>query len=287
MHRKDRYPRGVEEVGIMKNPYESIPAIIENIVAETPTIKTFVVRPEGEVSFSTGQFVELSVPGIGEAPFTPSSNPNIKERMEITIMNVGRVTKILHEVKPNTRVGIRGPYGKGYPLKDFEGKEVLIVGGGVGLAPLRSLLYALFNEIDRYKKIVIRYGARTPNDIMYKSSIPEWAKMDRVDMVTTVDTGDETWKGNVGLVTTILKDLPIDLNNSVSVVCGPPIMMKFTTFKLLDIGFQPKDIYLSMEKNMSCGIGKCGHCRIDKYYVCQDGPVFTYDKIKDAHEVWD
>lgn len=271
----------------MKNPYESIPAVIENIIEETPTIKTFVVRPEIEIPFQTGQFVELSVPGIGEAPFTPSSNPNIKERMEITIMNVGRVTKILHQMKPGSRIGIRGPYGKGYPLKDFEGKEILIVGGGVGLAPLRSLLFALFNEIDKYKKIVVRYGARTPKDIVYKYHIPEWAQKEKVDLVTTVDTGDETWKGNVGLVTTILKDLPISLNNSVSVVCGPPIMMKFTTFKLLEIGFQPKDIYLSMEKNMSCGIGKCGHCRIDKYYVCQHGPVFTYDKIKDAHEVWD
>lgn len=269
------------------NPYEHIPSVIENIVEETSTIKTFTIRPQENIPFATGQFVELAVPGIGEAPFTPSSNPKIKEKMEITIMNVGAVTKKLHEMRPNTRVGVRGPYGKGYPLQEFTGKEILIVGGGVGLAPLRSLLYTLFNEIEKYKKLVIRYGAKTPNDIVYKLSIPEWAKMDKVDLVNTVDTGDETWKGNVGLVTTILKDLPIDLSNSVSIVCGPPIMMKFTTFKLLDLGYQPKDIYLSMEKNMSCGIGKCGHCRIDKFYVCQDGPVFTYDKIKDAHEIWD
>lgn len=288
MYRKDRYTGSVKKVGNkMKNPYESIPAVIEDIITETSAIKTFVIRPEEEISFTTGQFVELSMPGIGEAPFTPSSNPYIKNKMEITIMNAGRVTKLFHESKSNTKVGIRGPYGKGYPLKEFEGKDIAIIGGGVGLAPLRSLLLALFNEIDRYNKIVVRYGAKTPKDIVYKSSIPEWAKKDKVDFVTTVDLGDETWKGNVGIVTTIVKDLPVDLNNSVSIVCGPPIMMKFTTFKLLDIGYHPKDIYLSMEKNMSCGIGKCGHCRIDKFYVCQHGPVFKYEQIKDAHELWD
>jgi NAD(P)H-flavin reductase len=183
-------------------------------------------------------------------------------------------------------LGIRGPYGAGYPLDKFAGKDILIVGGGVGLAPLRSLLFSLFADIDKYNKVVLRYGCRTPDDIIYKESIPLWSKKEKVDVVTTVDVGHPQWKGNVGLVTTILKDLPVDLNNAVSIVCGPPIMMKFVTLKLLDLGFRPQDIYLSMEKNMSCGLGKCGHCRIGSYYICKDGPVFTYEQLKDLHDIW-
>ena len=271
----------------MKNIYRPIEATVEEVIVETPTIKTFVLRPKEPLGFKTGQFIELTLPGIGEAPFTPSSDPNAKDKIDVTIMNVGRVTSLLHGLSKNVSLGIRGPYGKGYPLDKFEGKDILIVGGGVGLAPLRSLLFSLFAEIDRYNKVVLRYGARTPSDIMYKNAIPEWAKRKKVDIVTTVDVGDPTWEGNVGLVTTILKDLPVDLHKTISIVCGPPIMMKFVTLKLLDLGFKPQDIYLSMEKNMSCGLGKCGHCRIGRYYICKDGPVFMYEDLKDIHDIWD
>jgi len=269
------------------NPYQPIKAVIEGIIEETPTIKTFVLKPEKEFSFQTGQFIELSFSGFGEGPFTPSSDPGIKDRLEVTIMNVGRLTSKLHTLSPGERVGIRGPYGKGYPIEEFVNKDILIVGGGVGLAPLRSLIFALFSDLKKYNKVVLRYGARTPKDIVYKNYLPEWSKKEKVDVLVTVDTGDENWKGNVGLVTSILKDLPIDVNNAVAVVCGPPIMMKFTTLKLLDIGFKPKDIYLSMEKNMSCGLGKCGHCRLGRFYVCKDGPVFRYEEIKEIEDIWD
>lgn len=271
----------------MKNIYQPIEGVIEDIISETPAIKTFVIRPKEDFSFRTGQFVELTLPGIGEAPFTPSSDPNVKEKIDVTIMKAGRITTLLHGLPKNSTVGIRGPYGKGYPLEKFEGKDILIVGGGVGLAPLRSLLLSLFADIDRYNKVVLRYGARTSADIVYKELLPVWAKKKKADVVTTVDVGSPDWNGNVGLVTTILKDLPIDLKKAVAVVCGPPIMMKFVTLKLLDIGFRPQDIHLSMEKNMSCGLGKCGHCRIGKFYACKDGPVFTYEEIKDLHEIWD
>jgi len=271
----------------MKNIYRPIEAKLEDIITESPTIKTFVLRCKEHFEFTTGQFAELTLPGVGEAPFTPSSNPNIKDKIEMTIMNVGRVTSLLHNSPTNISLGIRGPYGKGYPLEDFFGKDILIVGGGVGLAPLRSLLFSLFDQITKFNKIVLRYGARTPSDMIYKDALPQWAKKSKVDLVTTVDVGEPGWQGNVGLVTTILKDLPVDLNKSVAIVCGPPIMMKFVTLKLLDLGFQPPQIYLSMEKNMSCGLGKCGHCRIGKYYICKDGPVFTYEQLKDIHDIWD
>lgn len=271
----------------MKDIYQPREAVVEDIIIETPTIKTFVLRPKEDFAFKPGEFIELTLPGIGEAPFTPSSDPNVKDKLDVTIMNVGRVTGLIHNLSKNTSLGIRGPYGKGYPLDKFAGKDVLVVGGGVGLAPLRSLLFSLFADIDKYNKVVLRYGARTPDDMVYKESIPQWAKRKKVDVVTTVDVGDTTWKGNVGLVTTILKDLPVDLNKTVAVVCGPPIMMKFVTLKLLDLGFKPPDIYLSMEKNMSCGLGKCGHCRIGRYYTCKDGPVFCYEDLKDIPDIWD
>jgi len=271
----------------MKNIYRPIEATIEDIITESPTIKTFVLKPREQFEFKTGQFIELTLPGIGEAPFTPSSDPNVLDKIDVTIMNVGRVTSVLHSCPKNTSVGIRGPYGKGYPLDKFKGKDVLIVGGGVGLAPLRSLLFTLFAQIDNYNKVILRYGARSPADIIYKESIPLWAKKKKVDVFTTVDTGDSTWKGHVGLVTTILKDLPVDLKTAVAIVCGPPIMMKFGTLKLLELGFRSQDIYLSMEKNMSCGLGKCGHCRIGRFYACKDGPVFTYEQLKDLPEIWD
>ncbi|MDD5585139.1 MAG: FAD/NAD(P)-binding protein [Candidatus Omnitrophica bacterium] len=257
------------------------------IIDETPTIKTFVFKPEFDFAFETGQFVELTYPGVGEAPFTPSSNPNKKDEFEVTIMKVGNVTGLFHAVKPGDVLGMRGPYGHGYPLDTFAGKEILIVGGGVGLAPLRSLIYALYARISDFKKIVICYGARTPTDIVYKYQLDEFKKQKNVEFRMTVDRGDDTWKGNVGLVTTILNNLPINIKEAIGVVCGPPIMMKFANLKLLELGFQTTNIYLSMEKNMSCGLGKCGHCRLGKYYICKDGPVFRYEDIKDVWDIWD
>jgi NAD(P)H-flavin reductase len=267
-----------------------IPAKIEHIVEETHNIKTFTVRPEQPIPFKAGQFMELTVPGLGEAPFTPSSSPAVSDHMEITIVRVGKVTERLHSLSPGADVGIRGPLGQPYPLDDFHGREVLIVGGGVGLAPLRALLFALFEEMDRYKKIIVRYGARTPSDLVYRDALSEaWDKGDALDLMVTVDKGDESWTGHEGVVTTILEGdkLTSDVTNGVAVVCGPPIMMRFATLSLLESGYARKNIYLSMEKNMSCGVGKCGHCRLGPYYACKDGPVFSYDKIESLPKIWD
>jgi len=272
----------------MNNPYCPVKGRITDIIEETPVIKTFKLKLDKNIPFKTGQFVEMTVPGIGEAPFTPSSNPKIEDTMDLTIMKAGRVTSVLHGMNAGDEIAVRGPYGAGYPLRDFEGKEILIVGGGVGLAPLRSLILALLNERKKYKRVVVKYGSRSPKDIVYKNLIKEWAGNKDLELEVTVDVRDETWKGNVGLITTLVKrDMGIDMANSVVVVCGPPIMMKFTTFKLIDIGYEPRSIHLSMEKNMSCGLGKCGHCRIGPYYACKDGPVFTYDKLSGLHGIWE
>lgn len=270
------------------NPYQPINCEIIDIIDESPTIKSFVVVPEEQFNFKTGQFVELTLPGEGEAPFTPSSSPSVTDKMEITIMKAGHVTGLLHEASKGQKVGIRGPYGNGYPIDDFAGKEVYIVGGGVGLAPIRSLFLTLVERIKDFKAVVCRFGAKTPEDFIYKKKLfGPWQNIKGVDMELTVDETDGQWKGNVGVVTTICKKGDVNVKNAVAIICGPPIMMKFATMKVIEFGFRPQDIYLSMEKNMSCGIGKCGHCMLGKYYVCKDGPVFTYEQIKDYPNIWD
>ena len=271
-----------------QNPYQPINGEIIDIIDESPTIKTFVVVPEESFRFETGQFVELTLPGVGEAPFTPSSSPADTEKMEITIVKAGLVTDLLHQCNKGQKVGIRGPYGNGYPLDDFVGKEVYIVGGGVGLAPIRSLFLALVDRIKDFKSVVCRFGAKTPDDFIYKNTLfGFWQKIDGVNIGLTVDKSNGDWSGNVGVVTSILRKDDVDIKNAVAAVCGPPVMMKYATMKLLEFGFPAENIYLSMEKNMSCGIGKCGHCMIGKYYVCKDGPVFTYGQIKEYPDIWD
>ena len=270
-----------------KNPYRPIETEVLEVITESSVIKTVKLRPKEAIEFETGQFIEMTVPGIGEAPFTPSSSPSVKNTMDVSVMKAGRVTSGIHNLKKGDTVGLRGPYGKGYPLGDFKNKDVLVLGGGVGLAPLRSLMYTLFDMMDDFKKVYFRYGAKTPSDIIYKEEVKQWSERRDLDFQITVDKGDDGWKGHVGLVTTILDGMNLMPADAIAIVCGPPVMMKFATFKLVELGFRDENIYLSMEKNMSCGIGKCGHCRIGTYYTCKDGPVFTYDKIKGFHEVWD
>ena len=270
------------------SPYQSIPAVLEKVAAETPNIKTFWLRPQEPVPFRTGQFVELTVPGLGEAPFTPSSSPAVADKMEVTIMKAGTVTNRLHELKAGAKLGVRGPYGKGYPMEELHGKELLILGGGVGLAPLRSLLYQVFEDMAKFPRVMLLYGAKSPADLVYAGQLQEWAKRDKkFEVLVTVDAGDNGWKGNVGVVTTLLGKVKLNLDNTAAVVCGPPVMMKFGTLELVQTGLAKDRLYLSMEKNMSCGLGKCGHCRLGPYYVCQDGPVFTYDKIEALAGLWE
>jgi NAD(P)H-flavin reductase len=273
---------------MMRNLYQPVNAEIAETIEESPTIKSFVIVPDAPLPFATGQFVELTLPGEGEAPFTPSSSPAQTERMEITIMKAGRVTGLLHACGPGQRVGLRGPYGRGYPVDEFAGRHVYIVGGGVGLAPIRSLFLTLVDRIGDFRSVVCRFGAKTPDDFIYKKTLfGEWQKLPEVEMKLTVDKANGDWDGHVGVVTTILNRKDVDIAQAVAVVCGPPVMMKFVTVSLLDFGFDPNNIYLSMEKNMSCGFGKCGHCMLGKYYVCKDGPVFTYGQIGQYPNIWD
>jgi NAD(P)H-flavin reductase len=271
-----------------QNLYQPLTGEITEIIEESPTIKSFVVIPQEDFVFKTGQFVELTLPGEGEAPFTPSSTPARTDQMEITIMNAGRITQRLHQCQPGQQVGLRGPYGHGYPIDRFVGKTVYIIGGGVGLAPIRSLFLTLIDRLDDLQGIVCRFGARTPQDFIYKDTLfGAWQNIEGVDIKLTADQANGAWDGHVGVVTSIMDPRDVKLRQSVAVVCGPPIMMKYVTIKLLDFGFAEEDIYLSMEKNMSCGFGKCGHCMIGPYYVCKDGPVFTFAQMKHQRNIWD
>jgi NAD(P)H-flavin reductase len=267
------------------NPYQSQKAVIEKVIPETPGIKTFIVKPENPFSFQCGQFAEISLLGVGEGPFAMSSTSTKPEELEFTIQNVGYMTSRLHQLKAGDQVGIRGPYGNGFSLDEFYGKEVLLLVGGVGFPPARALLYSLIREKKKFERILMCYGARTPEDIVYKYQIEQFRK--EIELHLTVDKADANWKETEGVVTVLLDKVKVNLKNSVSVVIGPPIMMKFGTLKLLEVGFQPKDIYLSMERKMYCGIGQCRHCMIDKYFICKDGPVFKYEQLKDLPDIWE
>ena len=271
---------------IDQNPYMPVEARLVEVIEETPTIKTLVLEPKELLAFRSGQFMQLTYPGVGEAPFTPSSNPREPERQEITILKTGAVTDQLHEAKAGDMLGLRGPFGKGYPIDRFRGKEVLLVGGGVGLAPLRALIYALINGISEFKRVCIRYGARTPSELLYHGSYDKWRATKSVDFEETVDVGVNGWKGHVGVVTTLLDGLDIDTRNAYVVSCGPPVMLKFVTLKCIELGFKPAQIYLSMNRRMSCGMGICGRCNIGPYYLCKDGPDMCYEDIMDYNDVF-
>lgn len=269
-----------------KNIYQPLLFKLNKVVEESPLIKTFFLTPDKPFEFVTGQFVEVTIDGLGEAPYTPSSSAWIKDRMEITIMKAGYVTEKMHALKGGEILGIRGPFGRGYPLENFYGKEVIILGGGVGIAPLRCLLLTMLEEADKFKKIHICFGAKTPADFIYKDWYKELADHPKVNLLRAVDKADESWQEAEGVVTVLLDKLKVDFQDCVAVVCGPPIMMKFGTFRLLELGVKDANVYLSMEKNMSCGLGKCGHCAMGDYFVCKDGPVFTYNEIKDYPNIW-
>lgn len=269
-----------------RNIYRPLRAKLTDVIEESPVIKTFVLVPERKFSFKTGQFIELTVDGIGEAPFTPSSSPLVTDVLEVTVMKTGYVTDYMHNLKPGAFMGIRGPYGRGYPVESFFGKEILILGGGCGLAPIRSLLYALEDIKDKLKRVILCYGSKTPSDCIYKPLFARLNKIDKFETYRTVDKPDKEWDESVGVVTNLLNKIKIDIKNSVAIVCGPPIMMKFGTIRLLEMGYKNDQIYLSMEKNMSCGLGKCGHCMMGEFFVCKDGPVFTYDELKETPDIW-
>ncbi len=259
--------------------------VIEKIIDESPGVGTFHFnfkdeKLRKEFSFEAGQFAELSVFGVGEATFCITSSPTRSDHLECAVNRVGAVTNALHRLGVGAEMGFRGPFGNSFPLELMEGKNLVFVGGGIGLAPLRSLIWYAIDNRDKYKNIDIIYGARSPADLSFKYDLESWGKDKTVNMVTTVDKGDKSWKGREGFVPTVLEQAAPSAKDAVAIVCGPPVMIRFTFPVLEKLGFTPEQMITTLEKRMKCGVGKCGRCNIGNLYVCRDGPVFSYAQIK-------
>jgi sulfite reductase subunit B len=227
-----------------------------------------------------GQFVEISVMGIGEAPISISSSPRKDGRFQLGVRNVGNVTKALHSLKTGATVGIRGPLGNGFPLEDLHGKDIILVGGGTGVFPIRSLVQYILNRRSLFGRVILLLGSKSPDDRLFVNDLAQWEESPEIDFHETVDKADERWRGNTGVITTLIPQIDIKAGQTMAVVVGPPIMYRFVIGELKKKGLSDKDIIVSLERRMECGIGKCGHCQIDGVYVCQEGPVFTVAELR-------
>jgi len=269
-----------------ENIYLPRMAAIHSMRPETVDVTTFRVTIDGsdgigKFEYKSGQFAQVSVLGVGEAPIAITSSPTRPDAIEFSIRRVGELTNALHELEPMDEIGIRGPFGNFFPLKDMEGQNLLIIGGGIGLSPLRSVILNVFDNRAKYGKIDIIYGARSPQDLIFTSEYEEWQEVDNTRLHLTVDRGDEEWKGNVGLVPTFLREINPSPENTTSITCGPPIMIKFVIEALHELGFSSERIITTLERRMKCGVGKCGRCNIGSKYVCLDGPVFTLKQLEE------
>ena len=265
------------------DPLIPVVGVVTDIRQDTPDVKTFrVVDLEGKKPFTTipGQCAFLSMPGVGEALFSVTSSPTNEEYLEFSIKKCGCVTTWLHEMEVGQQITIRGPYGNGFPVDtDFKGKDLLFIAGGIGLAPLRSVINYVRHYRDSYGKVDIVYGARTKQDLVdYNEIVTEWCKEDGINVHLTIDIQQDDWDGNVGFVPNYVKELGFDTNKTV-VMCGPPIMIKFTLAGLEELGFRRDQVYTTFELKMKCALGKCGRCNIGDKYVCKDGPVFRLDQM--------
>jgi NAD(P)H-flavin reductase len=274
----------------MENIY--LPYMMEVIETreEAPDIRTIRMKfqndSDSEKFFSeykAGQFAEYSYFGEGECTFCVASPPTRKDYIECTFRKVGRVTKGLATAEIGDTIGFRGPYGNIFPIEEWFGKSLLFVTGGIALPPLRCVIQNCLDLRDKFKDITIVYGARSVDDLVYKHELEEWEKRDDVNLVLTVDPGGETedWKGKVGFVPTVLSDMKFSAKDCIALVCGPPIMIKFTLPVLSEAGFEKDEIFSTLENRMKCGLGKCGRCNVGNTYVCKDGPVFTLTQLEE------
>jgi sulfhydrogenase subunit gamma (sulfur reductase) len=270
-----------------QNIYKPYQMEIENIIEETPDVRTFRLKfkdaAEAEkFSFKAGQFGEYSVAGEGESTFCVASSPTRKGYIECTFRRAGRVTNALANLEIGDTVGFRGPYGNIFPIEEWEGKNLLYIAGGIALPPMRCVIWNTIDLRNKYKDITIVYGARTVTDLVYKHELKEWSERTDIKLITTVDPGGQTpdWKGEIGFVPSVLEKVAPTSANTIAILCGPPVMIKFTMPVLKKLGFEDKDIYTTLENRMKCGFGKCGRCNVGKTFVCKDGPVFSYEQLK-------
>ena len=266
-------------------------ARVAKVDKETYDTFTLTMEPANGESlhpFAPGQFSMLYVYGVGELPISISGDPHEPGRLIYTVRSVGRATDALVKRLPGDTVRVRGPFGKPWPVEAGRGKDVIIVAGGIGLAPLRPAIYHLLRRRDDYVRVVLLYGARSPKDLLYRKQVAEWGRLPDLQVLTTVDYGGASWRGHVGVVTALFRHLRMHSAQTVAFTCGPEIMMRYVVRELLARGLADADIYLSMERNMKCAVGSCGHCQLGPYFVCKDGPIFSYQQMRpwlDKHEL--
>ena len=259
------------------------PYLVREVFKETPDTFTLRLDPENAVNetvFRPGQFSMLWVFGVGEMPISISGDPALHNRLVYTVRSVGQATHSLVNQRVGNGVGVRGPFGTGWPVEAARGRDVIVVAGGIGLAPLRPVIYQVLQHRKDYGRLVILYGGRSPRDLLYRQELAKWTRNSETQVLVTVDYGGLSWRGHVGVVTTLFKYSRLHPARSVAMVCGPEIMMRFVIRELEAAGLSRDDIYLSMERNMNCAVGFCGHCQYGPHFICKDGPVFRYEQVR-------
>lgn len=252
---------------------------ISSVKKESDIVKTYRLKLNKE--FKPGQFLQVSILGIGEVPISISSSPTEKGFIDLTVRNIGKVTRAIHNLTTEDSLGLRGPFGNFFPIEDTLNRDLIFVAGGIGLAPLRPVLQYVLDNRRGYGEIHLLYGARTQDDMIFKDDLKEWLNVKGLNVLLTVDKSEKGWKGNVGVVTSLFDNISIDPNNASAFVCGPPIMIRYAVYRLLELGLKERDIFVTIERYMKCGVGKCGHCYINDKYVCTDGPVFSFEQLKE------
>jgi NAD(P)H-flavin reductase len=263
---------------------------VQRVRREIPDTFTLELEPEEGVEvppFASGQFNMLYVFGVGEIPISISGDPARRRPLVHTTRAVGTVSKAMRELKPEDAIGVRGPFGSHWPIERVTGKDVVIVAGGIGLAPLRSAMYQVISQREKYGKVVLLYGARTPEDILYRREVERWRAHFDLEVHVTVDNATGKWRGSVGVVTRLIPRASFDPLNTVAMVCGPEVMMRFTAAELEKRGVAAENMYVSMERNMKCAVGLCGHCQYLPHFVCKDGPVFQYSQVQELLTKWE
>ena len=254
------------------------------LLAQREKVFEFKLNDGKELGHKPGQFVEVSLFGIGEAPISISSSPTKKGSFELAVRATGNVTNALHKLDKGATVGIRGPFGNGFPIDKFRNKDVLVVAGGLGLFPLRSLVNYIRDNRADFGRLITLFGCRAPHERLFCDELCTWGDCSDMEFMETVDTCDESWAGNVGVITTLFPKIDLDPSKTYAAVVGPPIMYRFVIAECVKKGIPEDQIILSLERRMKCGVGKCGHCQINNVYVCQEGPVFTYADLKKLKE---
>ncbi len=259
--------------------YLPMVATIMAIRTETATEKVFTVRlPDGEpLGHNPGQFVMVSLPGVGEAPISIMSSPSrTGETFDLCIRKVGDLTGVIHTLVPGDQIGIRGPFGRGFPMEVLKGKDILAAAGGLGMPPLRSLVDQVLDNREDYGRLIVLYGARNPAEILFRDELRKWRIREDIELYITVDRPDETWVGHIGVITRLFPRIDINPFKTVGITVGPPVMYRFVVMEMLGKGLTPQQIWMSFERRMKCAVGKCGHCQVNHRYSCQDGPAWTY-----------